>query len=73
VINERGDHSLCTYLMGLSSDSLPSALTIAVVLTSSLALQIVVGALRHAELKPHLRLIALPPPPEPPRTAHSCI
>ncbi len=73
IVNERGDHALCLYVMSQSSESVPSALTIGVVLTTTLIFLTIVVALRRPDLKPLIRLIALPPPPDPPRTANSFI
>lgn len=69
LINEQGDHALCDYVMGQSSEAAPSALTIGVVLLTSIVLQVVVVGLQRVDRKPQLRLLALPPPLAPPRLA----
>lgn len=69
LVNEHGDHALCDYLMGQSSEAAPSALTIGVALVTSFVLQIAVFGFWRVELKPQLRLLALPPPLAPPRFA----
>lgn len=71
MVNEHGDHALCEYVVGQSSEVAPSALTIGVVLVVSLMLPIAVVSVRHADCKPHLRLLTLPPPLAPPRFAPS--
>ena len=69
LINEHGDHALCDYVLGQSSEVAPSALTIGVVLLASIVLQIAVVGLQRVDRKPQLRLLALPPPLVPPRFA----
>ncbi|HEX6292253.1 MAG TPA: hypothetical protein VFZ66_23905 [Herpetosiphonaceae bacterium] len=69
--SERGDHALCDDLMGQSSELLPSALTIGVVLAISLIPQMFAIGLRRLDLAPRLRLLSLPPPRDPPRIANS--
>jgi hypothetical protein len=71
VVNERGDHALCNYLMGQSSDLLPSALTVAVVSALNLVPQIFAIVLQRLDLTLLLRHVALPPPREPPRISNS--
>ncbi|MBV9787514.1 MAG: hypothetical protein JOZ51_05040 [Chloroflexi bacterium] len=69
LINEHGDHALCDYVMGQSSEVAPSALTIGVVLLTSIVFQIAAVGLQRVDRKPQLRLLALPPPLAPPRFA----
>jgi hypothetical protein len=60
---------LCNYVMSQSSDFAPSALTVGVVLAILFLPQITVVAVRRLDRKPLLRLLALPPPPDPPQFA----
>ena len=69
LINEHGDHVLCDYVMSQSSEAAPSALTIGVVLLTSIVLQVAAVGLQRLDRKPQLRLLALPPPLAPPRFA----
>ena len=72
VVNERGDHALCDHLIGLlSSDLLPSALTVAIVPALNLVPQVFAVALQRLDRALLLRLVALPPPREPPRISNS--
>lgn len=68
LVNEHGEHALCDYVMGQSSEVAPSALTIGVVLVASFVLQIAAVSFRRVDRKPQLRLLALPPPLAPPRS-----
>lgn len=71
MVDEHGDHALCEYVLGQSSEVAPSALTIGVVLVVSLMLPIAAVSFRHVDRKPQLRLLTLPPPLAPPRFAPS--
>lgn len=71
LVNEHGEHALCDYVMGQSSEVAPSALTIGVVLVASLVIPIAVISFRRVDRKPQMRLLALPPPLAPPRFAPS--
>ncbi|HEY0601999.1 MAG TPA: hypothetical protein VGD58_03765 [Herpetosiphonaceae bacterium] len=69
LINEHGDHALCDQVISQSSDVVPSALTIGVVLVASFVIPMLAVSLAHVDRNPQVRRMALPPPLAPPRSA----